>query len=445
MKAASLKYGVLMAMVWLISVIMVLVPFHAFLTVWLSTFIGHYTALRLWKEVLLAICGLGALYLLATDHKIRTHTLSRRLVWLIWGYVLVQLACGLVAYKRQAVDAKALAYGLLINLRFLAFFLVTWAVALRTSRLNKLWPRLLLWPAAVVVIFGVIQEFFLTPRFLEHFGYSKYTILPFQYVDNNHAFLRVQSTLRGANPLGAYLVVIVSVLLVYLLSAKDSRRFKQGAAFLAITLTTLFFTYSRSAWIGTALAATGIGLIALKKKNTKILIVGLAAGLIVLGGGVLVGLRHNSLVENTLFHTTAKSHSKVTSNGSHLFLVRNGVEDILKNPLGKGPGTAGPASVYNNHPPRIAENYFVQIGQETGWLGLALFLLINAGVGYILWLRRSEPLALALFASLIGLTVVNLLLHAWADDTLAYIWWGLAGIAIGMAMTGPLETKNREG
>ena len=63
-------------------------------------------------------------------------------------------------------------------------------------------------------------------------------------------------------------------------------------------------------------------------------------------------------------------------------------------------------------------------------MGLAVFILINVGVGYLLWLNRSDQLALALFASFIGLILVNLLSHAWADDTLAYVWWGLAGIAL---------------
>jgi len=99
--------------------------------------------------------------------------------------------------------------------------------------------------------------------------------------------------------------------------------------------------------------------------------------------------------------------------------------------LGDGPGTAGPASYYNQgHPVRIAENYFVQVGQETGWLGLALFLLINVGVAALLYVKRDDPLALSLFASLIGLTLINLFSHAWADDTLAYVWWGLAGVAL---------------
>jgi O-antigen ligase len=111
--------------------------------------------------------------------------------------------------------------------------------------------------------------------------------------------------------------------------------------------------------------------------------------------------------------------------------VKNGLSDLRDHRLGTGPGTAGPASYYNTgHRERIAENYFIQIGQEVGIIGMALFLLINIGVGYLLCVRRDDPLALSLFASLIGLTFVNMLSHAWADDTLAYIWWGLAGIAM---------------
>jgi amino acid permease len=101
-------------------------------------------------------------------------------------------------------------------------------------------------------------------------------------------------------------------------------------------------------------------------------------------------------------------------------------------------GTAGPASVYNARKTRISENYFIQITQELGWLGLAIFLAILILVGRELWLRKSDILAASLFASLIGLTVVNLVSHGWTDDTLAYLWWGLAGIAI----AAPLKSKN---
>jgi hypothetical protein len=43
---------------------------------------------------------------------------------------------------------------------------------------------------------------------------------------------------------------------------------------------------------------------------------------------------------------------------------------------------------------------------------------------------RFDYLALGLLAALLGITFVNLLSQAWTDNTLSYLWWGLAGIAL---------------
>ena len=55
----------------LIIIILALIPFHAFLTVWMSSLIGHYTALRLWKEFLLVIILLCSAFIVITDKKLR--------------------------------------------------------------------------------------------------------------------------------------------------------------------------------------------------------------------------------------------------------------------------------------------------------------------------------------------------------------------------------------
>ncbi|MGZ6004876.1 MAG: hypothetical protein ACXWLH_01870, partial [Candidatus Saccharimonadales bacterium] len=62
-------------------------------------------------------------------------------------------------------------------------------------------------------------------------------------------------------------------------------------------------------------------------------------------------------------------------------------------------------------------------------IGLGLFVAINLYLAKLLW-RSEDWLAKSLLAILLGLTIVNCLSHAWADDTLAYIFWGLAGIAL---------------
>ena len=427
MKVSALKYTVLTWVSGLTMLIFFLVPLHALLTVWLSSNFGHYTGLRLWKEALLVACTAGILYLLATDHKIRSHTLSRRLVWLILAYMLLNLVWGLLALNQQDVTAKALGYGLISNLRFLVFFLVTWAVALRMARLRTHWLRLVLWPAVVVVLVGLLQALILPNDFMRHFGYSEATIPAVETINNNENYIRIMSTLRGANPLGAYLLIPISLLTVLLI--RNGLDWRKGV-FMAGSLTVLFFSFSRSAWVGAAISIVVLLFLSrLSGRAQKIALAG--AGIITLAAVLTtIAFRNNPHFENFVFHTETNSRVATSSNDNRLTALKNGLEDLRHHPLGDGPGTAGPASHYNNGKANIAENYFIQVGQETGWLGLLLFMLINLGVGALLYVRRADPLALSLFASLIGLTLINLLSHAWTDDTLAYVWWGLAGVAM---------------
>jgi hypothetical protein len=415
---------------WLVAgvsmLIILLMPLHAFLTVWGASLIGHYTALRLWKEVLLLVCIAGTLYLVVTDGKIRFHTLTRKLAWLVIFYIALNIVWGLVALHQHTVTAKAMGYGWIVDLRFLIFFLITWAVALRTSRLRKNWRWIILLPAAIVVIFGLLEAVVLPHGFLSHFGYGPNTIQPYETINHNQHYVRILSTLRGANPLGAYMLIPISVLTGLIISGR--RSWPYVTLYIGSWLT-LFFSFSRSAWIGAVLTVAAVSIQLLDRRHLKpgLLVIG---ALIVLGGAVFAFGHRSERFENYFTHTQTHSAVKSSSNDGHLAAMKSGLHDVLHQPFGRGPGSAGPASVYNNHPPRIAENYYIQVAQETGWVGLLLFLLINAGVGYLLYVRRRDPLAVMLYGSLIGISFINLLSHAWADDTLAYVWWGLAGVAM---------------
>lgn len=484
-----------------VAVILALMPFHAFLTVWAASVFGHYTLWRLWKEILLIPIGLAAAWLGLRNERLRTEIAQSWLLRLMFAYVILQLLLGLVALKLHQVNRAALGEGLVEDVRLMVIFFVAWVAASQTSWLRDHWQKLLLIPAAIVVASGLLQAFVLPADFLAHFGYGPATIRPYELVDQNSQFVRVQSTLRGANPLGVYLVMIIAAISAFVgvkskkqkvksekrdlrsavipahariqsrkrftdphLKTSSCRgrtlektgrflvksldfsyffpRFGLGRRVLRVkpgmtvgglaTLIVLYFTYSRSAYIGTALAVFGVAWLSIKNKRVKIWLLAAAAIVCVLAGGAALVLRHNADFEDTFFHTSQLSHSPHSSNQNRTSALESGIHDVLHDPFGRGPGTAGPASVHNNHPARIAENYFLQIGQEVGWLGLALFLTINILLAKELWHRRDEPdrLALTLIVSLAGLTFVNMLSHAWADDTLAYIWWGLAGIAL---------------
>jgi hypothetical protein len=407
--------------------ILLLVPFQGFLTVYAAHLFGHYTVIRLWDEAILAICVIGVLYLLLTDRKIRINTLGRHLVWIILSYIALNLVLGVVSYHNHDVTAKALGYGLIVNLRYIIFFLITWSITLRMTKLRTHWQQLILWPATVVVIFGLLQIFVLPHDFLKHFGYGLSTIPVMETINHNSNYIRIASTLRGANPLGAYLIIPITLLVMLILKGKRSLHYY---LLLIGSLIALIFSFSRSAWLGVGLSLISLLLILKLNHRTKKIFAAVGLALVIVIALGFIVFRNNTNFQNFVFHTQTHSSVKTTSDEGHLSGLKSGIKDIIHEPLGKGPGTAGPASIYNANKTRINENYFIQLGQETGWLGLALFLLINLGVGYLLWLRRADPLALCLFASLIGISVVNLLLYGWSDDSLAYIWWGLAGLAM---------------
>jgi hypothetical protein len=201
---------------WLVALVLVLVPFHAFLTVWGSALVGHYTLLRGWDDVVLLVLFGVSCYWLARDNGLRKWFMGSLLVRLVLAYALLNLLLGFVSLAKGDVVFRALAYGWLLDLRFLAWFLAVLLAAQRSSFLGRAWPKLLLVPAGLVVAFATLQYVALPHDFLAHFGYhANSTIAPIETINHNNHYIRVQSTLRGANPLGAYLVLVLSALGVF--------------------------------------------------------------------------------------------------------------------------------------------------------------------------------------------------------------------------------------
>lgn len=419
MRPAGRQIKIAQYSAYCIGVVLALLPFHALFTTWLGSNFGHLDLFRIWKEISVIALLPGALYLIWSEARMRKWLKNNWLPKLLLFYVLLHFIMGSVALYRGDVNRVALIYALFSNLRFLGFFMIVLAVGSKTDWLLRHWRSLLLIPAIAVIAFGLIQ-LILPFDFLRHFGYGTNTITAFQTVDQKLTYRRIQSTLRGANPLGAYMLLVFPLFL--LVRGKTRRLVMQSAAAIV-----MFFSYSRSAVLG-LLAAAAVLAQPMVRWNKRIIII--VAVCIVFVGGAIFAFRDNNILQNTLFHTDETSRSPVSSNASRLSQTEEAARQIIYEPLGRGPGTAGPASFRNNHPPRIAENYFLQIGQEVGVLGLVIFLVIQILVGRMLWQNRKDNLSRILFALLVGLSVVNLVSHAWADDTLAYLYWGLAALAV---------------
>lgn len=439
---------------------LIIAPFYATLAVWASTWFNHFDFLRIWKELALLVMLIIAAGYLVKQRSFLPQLLKDKL------FLAILALAGLIGLMSlyaasNGVSREAIIFGDLIYFRMIGWFALTFTIH-KTMR-QEHWlsiRKMIILPAMAVVAFGLLQMFVLPADFLKHFGYGPSTIAAYQTVDNRPDFVRVQSTLRGPNPLGAYLLIII----ILALARYFHNRLKRYLWLVAGSLVVLYGTYSRSAWAGLAFAlaawisfdtlrkwkpearstkhetrsknskllSTAYRLLPTNKRFSHILALGVLA-LFVMGGGVVLVRQRNYLVQNVLLHTSNQSTSVISSNEQRNQAIRAGLSDVWHHPLGSGVGTAGPASLRNRHGPiKISENFFIQVGQEIGLIGLILFVTTLAVIGVRLY-RREDLFSLALLVILIGLTFINLVSHAWADDTLAYVWWGLAGIALGSA------------
>lgn len=412
-----------------VLIILLLMPFHEFLTTWLASNFGHIYLFRIWKEIVLLLISPIIIYLALTNKNLKKWLLKDKLIRLILLFTVIAIILGVVGYYQKRVNLSALAAGAIIDLRLFLIFLFSLVITYYSDFFKKYWKQILIYPALAVIAFGIAQ-LFLPIDFLRHFGYGPNTIPAFQTVDQQLGLHRIQSTLRGANPFGTYLILIAPIFIFF--STRD--RIVRIVSSL-ISLIAMFFTYSRSAYIGLAITI-GIIFYYLKFENNpffikyKKVVYYLIIGVVILAIAGLLAFRNNPTFDNIFFHTNKYSKASTSSNSVRLSDLKTNSMNMIDNPLGQGLGVAGPASVHNNHPAMIAENFYIQIGQETGVLGLIIFLAINIIVGYRLFVQRRDPLSLFLLASLVGISAVNMVSHAWADDTLSLIWWALAGVAL---------------
>jgi hypothetical protein len=409
--------------------ILVTLPFHAFISTWGGTTIGPLLIWKSWKELLLLGLVPIVIFYCSLKPAIAKKVWDGWLMRIIAIYVLLHV---IFAITSQASFGAVIA-GMLMNLRFLAIFVLGYLIAASGHPWAKqLWrfaPTWIFVTTIVLSLMAIAQVTFVPKDFLAHFGYSTETITPYTLLDNQPDALRAFATMRGPNPLGAYLVISLALSLVFVVAQK--RNILAGLS-LGLGCFALVLTSSRSAWLGAgaALAVLLITLVPRSKLTSWLAWCSIPA--IIVAIGFLWAAMTIPALRLTVFHSTTQRASLTTgSSDKHWFEVTNGLLDVANHPIGQGVGTAGPASYYNTKDhPKIAENYFIQIAQEVGLFGALLFVVMGGIIMYLLWGRRADPWAKALLASFVGITAINLFLHGWADDPTAMTWWGIAGLYV---------------
>jgi O-antigen ligase len=293
----------------------------------------------------------------------------------------------------------------------------------------------------ILSVFAVLQVTVIPKDFLANFGYDKdTTIAPYLLVDQDPNALRAFATMRGPNTLAAYLLLPLAVAIAVWW---HNRRAWWALGSAALMMVALALTGSRSGWLGAAAALAALAYATLPRETLLRWIKFGIVPLVAVAGIVLWLAITVPAVRLAIFHSGGNDPNESLTEGSsdkHWQAALIGIQQIVSDPLGQGVGSAGPASFYNTaEPPSIAEDYYVQIGQEAGVAGIAFFILISAMVAKRLWQQQDMPRAL--LASFIGIAVINLFLHGWADDPTAMTWWGIAGLFIARPAVKRVQSK----
>jgi len=412
--------------VYILLVIFAGIVVHAPLSVGFGIlFPDQALLIKSWKEILLAIAS--AIGIIMVSQRGMWRELARDWVFrIIAAYGALHLL--LIGFMNQG--AQSVAAGLAIDLRYIVFFVLCYVLV----RLNPAYRRKMLIVAGVgagvVIGFGVLQ-LFLPADILSHIGYSRNTIAPYLTVDKNPDYIRINSTLRGPNPLGAYAVIVLGMVASFVVLRwnniiENSRKFTAVVLGIAAAVV-LWVSYSRSALVA-GLVAVGLVILIVKFRQIRprSWIISLAI-IGALAGGLIVQ-RGSDIVSNVILHENQNGGSRVSSNDDHISSLAEGTAKALEQPLGGGIGSTGSASLLGDDG-LIVENQYLFIAHESGWLGVVLFFALYLLILQRLWRQRKEWVSLGLLASGVGLALIGLLLPVWADDTVALIWWGLAGMS----------------
>lgn len=426
-----------------------LLPLNAFLT----TYIGHLfnlestqrLILTLWKEWIVLV-----LLIWAVGHLIKEKLAKQSSLKLFWfDYLILGLfVLALISIIWGVKNPKVIIFGLRYDFEFFALYFIGRVMRpeprkLKTALLTVLASSL------IVVIFAVLQAKILPWDFLNRFGYTyalEWTpgadLQSSQIVGATRDLSRILSTLSGPNQLGSYLALISCILFsIILFVRKNIYKLGAGVYFLLILLP-LYRTYSRSAWLGLAVAVLALMFYLLfrifsrkheaPRSNAFIAMMAIVfLVLIAILGYVYFNSVNPQLVKEMI--------NRGFSTSGHIEAMKRGVEIIKEHPFGLGIGSAGPASQWSMGLTNeiITESNFLQFGVEMGILGMLGFIVIICALIVKAFRQIAQKddvatkiLLLGSALGLIALSVNSLFLHSFADTVTSFTLFALLGLAL---------------
>jgi hypothetical protein len=478
------------AAVFLLAILLIVLPFHPFLTTFFAhIFSGNELALvfvKAWKEIfIMVISALVVLYWMFDEKRKPFDTLDYSIIL----FVCLSLIIG-VLFTGDGFPQNIfqLMWGAKYGFLFLILFFFVRKIPIFDTERNDL-INAALFSGSVVIVFGLLQASLLPEDFLVRFGYSpEYgnttageTLSYCHKIENtitHEEFCRVQSTLSGPNQLGAYTLVLMPFFFYRLFRAKTNLQMVLYSTPLFLGTIVLLLTWSRSAWIGAVVMAAVYFIIQARRSWVALLYLGIfALGVFAIffpainidqwddqkftslaWAGIALFALFLLLVAN-LYHRlfsqigafffptvlglliSVRGYfdtffwniiNRPSSTQGHWERWSDGIAYMVQNPLGLGLGDAGPASARFANPGEtgfLPESWYLQVGLESGFLGLAFFITILILLGMTL-LRAQTEFSRIVFLGLVAVSSAALFLHSWESAVVSFTFWTLAGVAL---------------
>lgn len=324
---------------------------------------------------------------------------------------------------------RTLLDGSLLNLVTDFQFVIPYAigrVAVLSSQRQCQWAKRAVWIVAILSVLGMIEIFVLgsAPRtflYLATEGSTEGGRLTASFFGAGFAGMREASTMVGPPNFGALCMIAMILWWVYARNPVPAAMIAAG----------LMCSVTRSAWIGSAVAISLLGIL---MNQTKRLMVYFLLGIALFIAAIpTLGLRDYLFLTKTGQDPSAESHRDS---------ILGGLDFIAGNPFGGGNIRVGPRPAEKNGNALLVETTDLAFGAEYGVLALICFVGFMLSALRLVWPQHSQ-LGYAAVGILVGLGLAMsvLLLH---DDRRLACWeWFPVGLAVRSAVNGSFSGGGR--
>ena len=175
-----------------------------------TSFSSFALIIKSWKEILFGVAAIILIFII-WQKKLQYELYTDKLIWVCLAVAALNVFLLAILPNNQLSEVAAL----IINLRIYLAFIVCYILVKIYPPAKKILLKSIGAGIALVCIIALLQATILPKDILKSLGYSDLTIKPYLTVDQNNDFVRINSTLRGPNPLGAFAVIAISLMVVF--------------------------------------------------------------------------------------------------------------------------------------------------------------------------------------------------------------------------------------